>query len=43
MSIQTQQFIEILKCFEQEGLFYWINALDTCDSVKGYLITYFNL
>lgn len=36
--------IETIKQFEtNEAKYYWISKLNVADSVKGYLIIYFNL
>ena len=37
------KYIQLIKCFEKENRFYWIDKLDISNSKKGYLIIYFNL
>ena len=43
MNSTIQGYIEVIQCFEREGRYYWISALDCADSVKGYLLVYFNV
>jgi hypothetical protein len=38
-----QDYIQILKCFDKGNQFYWLDKLHIPNSVKGYLILYFNL
>jgi len=36
--------INVIASFEtREAKLYWIKALNVCDSIKGYLLYYFNL
>ena len=37
------ELIALIKQFDNENKFYWIDSLKVSDGVKGYLITYFNL
>jgi len=38
-----QDYIDLIKCFEVSNRLYWIDKLKVCNSIKGYLIYYFNL
>ena len=38
-----QGHIKVIQCFPKGSQFYWIEALNTCDSNKGFLVLYFNL
>ncbi len=39
-----EDLIELIKQYEtKEAKRYWINALNVSDSIKGYLLIYFNL
>jgi len=35
--------IQILKCFESENVFYWIEKLELTNSEKGFIILYLGL
>jgi len=37
------EYIQLIKCFDRDSQYYWINRLNIADSVKGYLITYFKV
>ena len=37
------ELIQLISQFEAENRFYWINKLKVSNSIKGYLIVYFNL
>lgn len=39
-----KNLIKLIESFEgREGKIYWINALKVSDTIKGRLISYFNL
>lgn len=40
---KLQEYIDLIKCFDDVNKYYWIDKLNVCNSIKGYLIIYFNL
>ena len=42
-NMSIREYIDLIKCFEVSSRFYWIDKLEVCNSIKGYLIVYFNL
>jgi len=35
--------VKLLKCFEKENVFYWLEKLELCDSEKGFILLYLGL
>ena len=43
MENKYKNLIELIECFEKTNQYFWIDKLKVCDSIKGFLITYFKL
>lgn len=43
MENTLSDFILAIQCFQDSNKYFWIDKLNTCDSNKGFLLSYFNL